>query len=359
MDKLEQQTTPQDDPTAASRKQDHIELAFRSQVGQMEIDQRFYYEPLLSPHPASGSFPPFSFLGKKLRAPIWVSSMTGGTAWARTINHNLAQACRDFGMGMGLGSCRSLLFSDEMLGDFDVRKIMGDELPLYANLGIAQVEQLIEKNKLDRLRSLVEKLRADGLIIHVNPLQEWMQPEGDRFEKAPIETIEAVLEKTDIPLIVKEVGQGMGRGSLKALFQLPLQAVDFAASGGTNFTKLELLRSSEMQRELFAQLTQVGHSAEEMVLMANELKTELGDKVKCRQVIVSGGVRNFLDGYYFIKKLNLPCVYGQASAFLKHARGNYKELHDYVASQVQGLEMASAFLRVKSAWTNQSGSTPL
>ncbi len=348
MDKLERQIAfSDDDPTAASRKKDHIELAFRSQVERGEIDQRFYYEPLLSPHPEPHSLEPFSFLGKDVRIPIWVSSMTGGTEWARTINHNLARACKDFGMGMGLGSCRSLLFSDDTLGDFDVRKTIGDDLPLYANLGVAQIEQLIDSNELYRIHHLLDKLQADGLIIHVNPLQEQMQPEGDCFKRAPIETIKTVLEKIDIPLIVKEVGQGMGYGSLKALFLLPLEAVDFAASGGTNFAMLELLRSEPQKMEWYKPLAHVGHSAEEMVLMTNKLKEELGDKMQCRQVIISGGVRNFLDGYYLTKKLNLPCVYGQASGFLKHARGDYEELQDYVAAQVQGLEIANAFLKVK------------
>lgn len=350
MDKLEQQPTTiwqDDDPTAAERKRDHIELAFRSQVESGEIDQRFYYEPLLSAHPEEGSLQPFEFLGKTMQSPMWVSSMTGGTDWAHKINHNLAKACREFGMGMGLGSCRSLLFSDDTLEDFAVRHLIGHDLPLYANLGVAQVEQLIENGELFRVKNLLEKLEADGLIIHINPLQEWMQPEGDRFKKAPLDTITDFMEKMDVPVIVKEVGQGMGYESLKALFQLPVQAVDFAASGGTNFAKLELLRSEEVKQQLFGQLAMVGHSAEEMVELTNRIADELGDKMKCGEVIISGGIRTFLDGYYLTEKLNLNCVYGQASAFLKHARGTYQELHEYVESQVRGLEIANAFLKIK------------
>ena len=109
------------DPTASTRKQDHIELAFQSQVDEGKLDSRFYYEPLLSGHPKENALNSFQFLGKKLNAPIWVSSMTGGTEWAKTINQNLARACNEFGMGMGLGSCRSLIYSDETLSDFDVR----------------------------------------------------------------------------------------------------------------------------------------------------------------------------------------------------------------------------------------------
>lgn len=338
---------PDDDPTAASRKRDHIEMAFRSQVERGELDRRFYYEPLMSAHPERGSLKNFLFLGKTMRVPMWVSSMTGGTDWAHTINHNLARACKDFGMGMGLGSCRALLTSDETLPDFDVRAEIGDELPLFANLGIAQVELIVERGRYFLVRDLLAKLQADGLIIHVNPFQEWLQPEGDRFTKAPIETIATFLERMDIPLIVKEVGQGMGYESLKALFQMPLAAVDFAANGGTNFAKLELMRSDESKREIYSQLANVGHSAEEMVLITNALVEELGEKMRCKQVIISGGVKHFLDGYYLINKSEVNAVYGQASGFLKHARGEYQELYDYVDAQVQGLELANAFLKVR------------
>lgn len=335
------------DPTASTRKQDHIELAFQSQIEEGKLDSRFYYEPLLSGHPQKEKFNSFQFLGKNLRTPIWVSSMTGGTDLAKTINQNLARACNEFGMGMGLGSCRSLLYSNETLPDFDVRAIIGNDLPLYANLGIAQLEELINQKELFLIDQLLNKLKADGLIIHVNPLQEWLQPEGDRFEMAPIETIKTIVEYASFPIIVKEVGQGMGYESLKALFQLPIEAIDFAANGGTNFAKLELLRSDLKKQEIYSQLAFVGHSAEDMINMTRGIIEELGTERKCNQVIVSGGIRNFLDGYYVINKLPLPCVYGQASGFLHHARGSYGELRDYVDAQVEGLHLANAFLKLR------------
>ena len=335
------------DPTAKERKKDHIVLAFQSQVGIDQLDNRFYYEPMLAAHPNEDTLAPFSFLGKQMKVPIWVSSMTGGTALAKTINHNLARACGEFGMGMGLGSCRSLLYSDETFKDFDVRFLMGNELPLYANLGVAQVEQLIAQKELYRIEKLVEKLQADGLIIHVNPFQEWMQPEGDQFLTSPLQSIHTLLDKLTIPIIVKEVGQGMGYESLKALFQLPLQAVDFGASGGTNFALLELLRSDATQRERFQKLTNIGHSAKEMVELTNTIKSELGNQMRCQQVIISGGIKDFLDGHYLMNLLETPSIYGQASGFLKHARGEYEELQKYVSDQVKGLQLAKAYLHVK------------
>jgi isopentenyl-diphosphate Delta-isomerase len=343
------QPTPiSDDPNAANRKRDHIELAFQSQIPNHGLDKRFFYEPLLAAHPDATILKPFSFLHKTMNVPIWVSSMTGGTEFARVINHNLARACKDFGMGMGLGSCRGLLYSNEFLKDFDVRSTIGDALPLYANLGIAQIEQLIDRKELFLIEKLLEKLRADGLIIHINPMQEWLQPEGDRFLRPPLATIETVLSAYHFPIIVKEVGQGMGRESLKALFQLPISAIDFAAAGGTNFAKLELLRSNATKQSLFASLATVGHSAEEMVTMTNEILVELSDRVRCKQVIISGGIGNFLDGYYLTEKCNITAIYGQASAFLQYARGNYEDLYNFTAAQIEGLKVAKAFLTIKT-----------
>lgn len=336
-----------DDPTAEARKKDHIDLALKSQVEAASLDARFYYEPLMAAHPAEGSWPAFDFLGKRMKTPIWVSSMTGGTEKAATINRNLARACAEFGMGMGLGSCRQLLFDDAHLPDFDVREIIGPELPLYANLGIAQLENLIERRETARIEHLLGKLQANGLIIHVNPLQEAMQPEGDIFRRPPIDTIEYFVSQGRYPVIVKEVGQGFGPASLRALLQMPLAGIEFAAGGGTNFALLELLRGSQAKMETFKKVTEVGHTATEMLGFVQQLTRDLGSRVRVRHLIISGGIQHFLDGYYLIKSSPIPAVYGQASAFLKHAQDDYDTLRTYVQMQIRGLELANAFLQVR------------
>lgn len=342
-------TVVEDPKQAESRKKDHIELAFKSGLDRSEMDGRFYYEPMLSGHPdvdeQEGSF---DFAGKKMSIPIWVSSMTGGTEMAAIINENLCRACAEFGMGFGLGSCRSLLEGNtKRLSDFDFREVIGPDAPFYANLGIAQLEETIGKGNFNQIEDLVGLLRADGLIIHVNPLQEALQPEGDNFKHSPLETIQALLSKTDLRLIVKEVGQGFGKDSMKALLQLPLQAIEFAAHGGTNFSKLELLRSDEYRKNTFAPLSRIGHTADEMVEMANTLKVELGNSCFTTEIIVSGGVKDYLDGYYYVKKSNFKTVYGQASGFLKYARGDYESLKKHVESQIEGYKLAESFLRIR------------
>ncbi len=322
-----------------SRKKDHIDLAFDSVVHQQQVDDRFLYEPMLSAHPQD--LTPLNFLGKTMLAPIWVSSMTGGTEKAGIINKNLARACGEFGLGLGLGSCRSLLHDDNHLEDFNVREYMGDQ-PLYANLGIAQVENLISDGKTNLIKELLIKLQADGLIIHVNPLQEWFQPEGDFISHVPIDTIKHVLD-ADLKLIVKEVGQGMGKESLRALMKLPLEAIEFAAMGGTNFSKLELLRSH--QEESFLSIANVGHTAEQMTSFVNDILVE--ESVSCNQFIVSGGIRGFLDGYYLINKVNSSAIYGQASSFLKYAMNDYSTLRNHVEDQIKGLQICNSYLRLK------------
>ena len=327
-----------------SRKKDHIDLALGSQTGIPEMDHRFHYEPMLRPHPGKG-IKPFTILGKEHRVPMWVSSMTGGTGMAGTINRNLAMACNEFGMGMGLGSCRIIMDDDTYFEDFNMRKIIGDDLPLWANLGIAQIEELVSTDRISGARRLVEKLRADGLIIHVNPMQEWFQPEGDILSQSPLETIQRFMDRFDFPVIVKEVGQGIGPESLRRLLQLPLQAIEFAAFGGTNFARVELLRDEEASRELFEPLSFTGEDVYSMLEYVNRIVEK--EEPVCKELIISGGVKTFLDGYYLISKSVLPAVYGMASTFLKHAREDYPQLRDFVQSQVRGLEMAYAYLTLR------------
>ncbi|MDQ2179938.1 isopentenyl-diphosphate delta-isomerase [Marinifilum sp. D714] len=327
------------------RKKDHIELAFRSQIEKSFVDDRFYYEPFLNAHPQK-ELKPFTFLGKEIRTPIWVSSMTGGTKLAGKINSNLAKACAEFGMGMGLGSCRLLLEDDKYLADFNVRHIMGPELPLYANLGICQLEELIQNNELSKISNLVAKLQADGIIIHVNPMQEWLQPEGDLILRSPIQTIMDLLKHADYPVIVKEVGQGFGPDSLNQLLQLPLQAIEFGAFGGTNFAKIEMMRNPDNQIQLYDPLAKIGHTADQMVDWTNTI-VESNKQIKCNELIISGGIHSFIDGYFLTEKSKLPAIYGQASELLKYAQDSYSNLQNYIQSQVEGLKIANAFLKLK------------
>jgi len=324
---------------------DHLDLTFKSQTSKIDSDKRFMYEPLLGN--INTVVLETKFLNSNFDAPIWISSMTGGTNSAAVINKNLAKACLQFGLGMGLGSCRQLLDDDSHLSDFNIRKYIG-ERPLYANLGIAQVEHLVMSNMTIKIDELIKKLEADGLIIHINPLQEFSQSEGDKLEFTPIETLKRLLDKIDIKVIVKEVGQGMGFESLNELLQLPLAAIEFAALGGTNFAKLELLRNKNELSQQYNSFVNIGHTADEMMDFTNKLKLELDNKLKCNNIIISGGIKSFLDGFYYTEKIDLPSVYGMASELLKYAMDDYEKLEEYMFKHIEGLKMAKAFLRIKN-----------
>ncbi len=328
----------------SNRKKDHISLAFQAQTEG--LDARFFYEPILNGHPTDNTIPTTEIANKKLRLPLWVSSMTGGTNEAANINKNLALACEEFGMGLGLGSCRILLDDNKYLSDFDVRKYMPNQ-PLFANLGIAQVEKLLKTNKESQIEDLLAKLQADGLIIHINPIQEYLQPEGDRIFQAPIETIKQLLEKANYKIIIKEVGQGFGPKSIIELMQLPIEAIEFGAHGGTNFATLELLRHNEAYRTNLEPLSHIGHNAFEMADFVNYALEYLGDKAKCNNFIASGGIKSFLDGYYLINKINGNAIYAQASAFLKHAQNDYTSLAEYCQLQQKGLAACYQYLQLK------------
>ncbi len=326
-----------------NRKSEHIQLTQHAQTDKNDIDNRFYYEPVTADF--SKKEESFPFLGKQLQAPIWISSMTGGAEKAKKINRNLARVCAEFGLGMGLGSCRALLNDNRHFEDFNLRKIIGDERPFYANIGICQLEQLLKDNQQKKIVRLIDKLQADGIIIHINPLQEILQKEGDKLQTPPLQLITALLEKTDCKVIVKEVGQGFGRESLKALLQLPLQAVELAGFGGTNFAMLESIRNTDAAAKHLHPLIHVGHTAEQMVDTINQITAEQ-TSITCSEVIISGGIQHFLDGYYLMQKCKLPSIYGQAATMLQYAE-SYEDLQNYIKSQIEGLRTAETYLRIR------------
>lgn len=336
----------------SDRKEDHLNLTDRSQLSAKLINQYFDYEPLLTGFPEEDrELSSVTIAGKKMKAPIWISSMTGGTGKARHVNQNLAKVCREFGLGMGLGSCRPLLDSDEYFNDFALRSVLGDDCPFFANIGIAQVDQLLSSNKFSKFINCCQRLEVDGFFIHLNPLQEWHQAEGDRWYRSPIEMINEVMEQissTGLKLGVKEVGQGMGPRSLEVLLKLPLACLEFAAFGGTNFSYLEQLRGDSERCENDDQLCFVGHNIHEMLACTNRLMSSKPSEVRLETLIISGGVRSYLEGHYFTELSNIPAVYGMASPFLTMARLGEEQTRNFVREQIEGLKMAKQFLHIKS-----------
>lgn len=336
------------DDSSFERKEGHILLSASSQTSAKFLDPRFNYEPLLY---STNINLERKVLNKTVRAPLWISSMTGGTEKAKLLNTHLAQVAYDFGLGMGLGSIRPLLFNEDRLSDFNMRKILGPDLPLFGNIGIAQVEELIKLNKLSTLDEICKKLELDGLFIHINLLQEWFQPEGDILETSPLEILNRALEKLKTPLLVKEVGHGFGPKSLEILWNLPIAGIEFGAFGGTNFSLIEEKRKAKQDQstrtELEHPLIYVGHSASEMLDSVFALQKKPTSENNKKLIIASGGMKNFLDGYYALQKLpGENTLYAQAKEFIIRAHDR-DLLNKFVEHEVKGLKMAYQVLQLK------------
>lgn len=171
--------------------------------------------------------------GHHLAAPVLISCMTGGTSEAGQVNLALAAAAAHHRVGLGLGSGRVLLEGGDP-GSFEVRDVAPDVL-LFANLGAVQVADV----GLDGCRELLERTRADGLVLHLNAVQEAVQPDGDTRFGGLIDHIAAAVEALDVPVVVKEVGFGLAAADVAELFAVGVAGIDVAGAGGTNWATVE------------------------------------------------------------------------------------------------------------------------
>lgn len=174
------------------------------------------------------------FLGTPLRAPVLIGAMTGGAELARTINRNLAGAAQKLGIGMMLGSQRIMLDDPNAAASFEVRDLAPDVL-LIGNIGLAQVTDDIAP----RLAAALHRVGANAVAVHVNPLQEAVQENGDTDFSGSLERLGRLAADLDYPVLVKEVGHGIGAAAAERLRGLPIAAVDVAGAGGTSWARVE------------------------------------------------------------------------------------------------------------------------
>lgn len=187
------------------------------------------------------------FLGRRLQAPLVISAMTGGHAAAAKINAVLARAAERHGLAMGLGSQRAALRNPHLAATYSVAREMAPNAFLIANLGAAQLVPQGGEEPLaaDQLRAAVEMLRADALAIHLNFLQESVQPEGDRRATGIREAIRAAVAGVEVPCIAKETGAGMTRRTALELADMGFRALDVSGAGGTSFAAVEGERAAD------------------------------------------------------------------------------------------------------------------
>lgn len=256
--------------------------------------------------------------GKRLRSPILISSMTGGTDMARAINRNLAQAAQQHGIAMGLGSQRAAIEDDALAGSYAVRDTAPD-IPLFANVGAIQLNY---GYGLEQCRRAVDMVDADALILHFNVLQEAVQAEGDIDFAGLLSKVEAVCAGIDAPVIAKEVGWGFSRQAARALADAGVAAIDVAGAGGTSWSEVEYHRApSDFHARVARSFADWGIPTATAIQYARSAAPEL-------PVFASGGLR---DGIDIAKCIALGAdLAGLASPFLQAASQSAEAVHELI-----------------------------
>jgi isopentenyl-diphosphate delta-isomerase len=300
----------------SSRKSDHIRINLEEDVrsGLTNGLERYHFIhralPELNLDEVDLSQELF---GRRLNAPILISSMTGGTSEAASINQTLAAAAQELRVAMGLGSQRAAIENPELVATFQVRNVAPDIL-LFANLGAIQLNY---RFGVDECRRAVDMLRADALILHLNAVQEAVQPEGDTRFAGLLKRIEKVCKALSVPVIAKEVGWGFSEADARLLEQAGVSAIDVAGAGGTSWSQVEMHRAeSESQRRLAAAFVDWGIPTAEAIINVRKAAPDL-------TVIASGGLRSGVD---IAKCIALGArLGGMASPFLKAAAVSLEE----------------------------------
>ena len=221
------------------------------------------------------------FLGARLRAPVLIGSMTGGAELSGTINRNLAVAAQQLGVGMMLGSQRIMLDNGAASTSFSVRDVAPDVL-LIGNIGLAQLDGLMVPDLVKAL----DRVGANALAVHTNPLQEAIQHGGDTDFSGSISRLRDIAGSIGYPVILKEVGHGIGAAAAAELVDCPIAAVDVAGAGGTSWARVEqFVRYGEIR---YPALAEWGIPTAEALL---EVRRTLPDL----QIVASGGIRSGMD----------------------------------------------------------------
>jgi isopentenyl-diphosphate delta-isomerase len=251
--------------------------------------------------------------GKSLKAPILISSMTGGTREAFEINQVLATAAQQAKIAMGVGSQRIALEQPELESTFQIRNLAPDVL-LFANLGAIQLNY---GYGLAECQHAVDMLEADALVLHVNPLQEALQIEGDTDFAGLVKKIEVICKFLSVPVIAKEVGWGFSEQDIFLLAQAGVSAIDVAGAGGTSWSQVEMYRAEDdTRRQLAAVFSDWGIPTAEVIQNVTQTAPHM-------TIIASGGLRNGVD---IAKCLALGATLGgMAGPFLKTASQSVDE----------------------------------
>lgn len=308
-----------------SRKADHIRINLVEDVASRlttGLERYRFMHQALPELDANDIDTSLELFGRKLNAPVLISCMTGGTEQARLINRNLAIAAQQARIPMGVGSIRAAVVQPELADTFRVRDVAPDIL-LFANIGAVQFNYGFG---IDQCRRAVALIGADALVLHLNPLQEILQPEGDVNWSGLLRKLEQVtraLQADGVPVVAKEVGWGISPRAARDLASAGVAAVDVAGAGGTSWSQVEMFRAhTEVQRRIAEAFVDWGIPTADSIAYVRQAAPHIA-------VFASGGLKNGVDG---AKCLALGAtLFGMARPFLQAATISADAVADEIA----------------------------
>ena len=272
-----------------ARKREHIDTVLGENVSAKGVStgfERFFFEHAALPELDLDSIDLSTRLfGRSLQAPLLISSMTGGTPRARDINRNLAAAAQSLGIAMGVGSQRAMIERPALGESYHVRDAAPDIL-LFANFGAVQLNR---GYGVDEARRAVDEIGADALFLHFNPLQEAVQAGGDRDWTGLYRKIERLAGSLEVPIVGKEVGNGIAAGIAARLVDCGVAAVDVSGAGGTSWSEVEAHRQPDPERRA------VAHAFAGWGIPTAAALIDAVRAIPDRPVFASGGIRDGID----------------------------------------------------------------
>ena len=322
---------PKKTSSTSSRKADHIRINLAEDV---RSGRSTGLEDYAFPHQALPELAleevrlDQTLFGKKISAPLLISSMTGGTSQAGEINQVLAEAAQEAGIPLGVGSQRAALEDPSLEGSFQVRKQAPDIL-LFANLGAVQLNYGLTAADCQRAVDMIE---ADALILHLNPLQEAVMAEGNTNFSGLIEKIAEVCRTLPVPVIAKEVGWGISGQTAKILVEAGISALDVAGAGGTSWTEVEMHRAQDqVQRQVASSFVNWGIPTADSLQIVRE-------SVPGLPLFASGGIRNGVD---IAKTISLGAsLAGMAGPFLKAAAQSPEAVLQVIGRTIREIQIS-------------------
>lgn len=313
------------------RKNEHLRICLEKKVEHPHLKAGFeeyqFVNPALPEINLRDIDLSTTFLKKPLRAPIIISGMTGGTPEGRTINRNLAQAAQDLGLAMGVGSQRVALENDSLRGTFQVRDIAPD-IPLLANLGAVQLNYGLG---ISHCQEAIKMIGADGLALHLNPLHEALQFDGNINFKQLREKIKRVCEKLEAPVIIKGVGTGISSSTAEVLKDTGIQGIDIGGAGGTCWPLIEYYRTKDPIKK------NICKSFQDWGIPTAKAIQEIRKNWPSIFLIGSGGIRSGIDG---AKSLALGAdLFGMALPLMKRATQSALAVKDHLYQIIEELRL--------------------